>query len=151
MNKEKTLAVNAICNGTVIDHIPAGQALNIAKFLNLEEHPKAITLGLNLCSGTDSHKDILKIEEKELTPEEANQITLFAPEATINIITNYEVVKKFQVAMPDTLSGHFACPNAKCITNFEAVETLFHLTQRKFSTLLRCHYCCQTFTEEALT
>lgn len=48
----KTLAVAAIKNGTVIDHIAAGQALRIIRFLNLAEHHKQITLGLNLPSGS---------------------------------------------------------------------------------------------------
>ena len=72
--ERKTLAVAAIKNGTVIDHITAGHALRIVKFFNLKSHHKPITLGLNLPSGSMEYKDIIKIEEWELMPDQANQM-----------------------------------------------------------------------------
>src|SRR5438105_100572 len=106
----KTMAVAAIRNGTVIDHIGIGKALKIIRLLKLENYPKPITLGLNLPSNTYGYKDIIKVEDMELTPDEANQVAIFAPSATINIICDYEVHKKYRVEMPATLEKVISCP-----------------------------------------
>src|SRR5580704_4426778 len=115
----RTLPIAAIRNGTVIDHIPAYLALKIILLLELDKHDKMITLGLNLPSSSHRLKDIIKVEDKALTPEEANQVAIFAPNATINIIQDYEVAKKFKVQIPLSIEGIFSCPNLRCVSNHE--------------------------------
>lgn len=119
----KTLSVSAIQNGTVIDHINSGQAIRIIYLLDLLEKKHKVTIGLNLPSKTIKFKDIIKIENHTLKNEEANEITVFAPEATINIIQNFEVVKKITTTLPPSISDVFDCPNPACITRTEPVET----------------------------
>ena len=92
---EKELSVSAIENGTVIDHIPAGQGMRIVRLLKLADHKKKVTLGLNLPSKSLGYKDLIKVEGREISVEEANQIALFAPKASINIIRNFQIQKKF--------------------------------------------------------
>jgi aspartate carbamoyltransferase regulatory subunit len=146
-SQERTWPVSAIRNGTVIDHITAGQALKIVLLLKLARHQKLVTLGLNLPSKTMTYKDLIKVEERELTPEEANQVAILSPKSTINIIQEYEVIKKFQVKLPPMLSGVFSCPNPKCISNHEAVTSSFSITQRHHSILLQCKFCRKTFSQ----
>ena len=87
----KTLSVSAIQNGTVIDHIPVGQALKIIHLLKLLETNQCVTVGFRLLSRRMKLKDLIKIEDYVLTEEEANKITVFAQEATINVIKNFTV------------------------------------------------------------
>jgi aspartate carbamoyltransferase regulatory subunit len=144
---KKTMPVAAICNGTVIDHITAGQALKIVHLLKLTEHQKLVTLGLNLPSNTLIYKDIIKVEERELTSDEANQVAIFAPQSTINIINDYSVVKKFQVELPKFVQNVFSCLNPKCICNHEHIPTLFFISQRQNLIQLQCKYCNQSFSQ----
>ncbi len=143
--------VFAIENGTVIDHIPDGRALTLVKVLKLAKHDKIVSLGLNFKSKAEGKKDIIKVEDKELTPEEVSQVAILVPKATINIIRDFEVAKKFKPEMPKEIVKIIKCPNPKCITNNEPVITKFHpLASTKKEYTYKCHYCERGFTEEEI-
>lgn len=148
--KEKTLSVSAIKEGTVIDHIRAGQALKIIRVLRLNANENRVTVGLNLKSQSVGLKDIIKIENVFLTESQAAQIAIFSPTATVNVIQNYEVAKKFHVEMPETVAGCLACPNLRCITNAERVPTLFIVEENDSHAILRCKYCEKLFTRDQM-
>jgi aspartate carbamoyltransferase regulatory subunit len=132
------LSVPAIEAGTVIDHIPAGQALVIIELLGLEQ---TLTVGLRLASPTMGSKDVLKVAGLELTPDETNQISILAPRATVNIIRDFKVIEKFRVEPPSFIRGMIDCPNPSCITCHEPIGSGFDVTQRGKQLILRCHYC----------
>lgn len=140
----KTLSVAAIENGTVIDHIPQGQACPIVELLGLEDTTLKVTVGLNLPSKRLKLKDLIKIENHNLEMDAANQIAIFAPEASINIIKNFEVVEKLRPSLPSHISGVFICPNAACISNAEQVESYFMLEDGKH-VQLTCKFCEKSF------
>ncbi len=142
-----TMPVAAICNGTVIDHIPAGQALKIVHLLKLTGHQKLVTLGLNLPSETLKYKDLIKVEDRELSIAEANQVAVFAPQATINIINGYKVVNKFKVELPSVIQGVFFCPNPKCICNHEKISTVFLISPQHQLIYLQCKFCRKSFSQ----
>ncbi|MCF6367179.1 MAG: aspartate carbamoyltransferase regulatory subunit [Bacteroidales bacterium] len=139
MNKEK-LKVDPIKNGTVIDHITAGKALQVAEILNIGSSKREIMVGINLSSKKMGKKDIIKIENREISKEEANSIALISPTATLIIIDDYKVVKKFGIDIPKEIKQHIICPNSNCITNIEQVQTRFELAG-KFPVEVRCAYC----------
>lgn len=141
----KTLSVAAIQNGTVIDHISSEQTLRILHMLKLLEKKLRVTVGFNLPSKRMASKDLIKIENHELTPQEANEITVFAPEATINIIRNYEVEKKLKTTMPDSIRAVFVCPNKACITHVEPVDSHFNIQDHGRILELTCKYCEKSF------
>lgn len=145
----KQLSVSAIENGTVIDHIPAGSAMKIVDFLNLSSHKKRVTLGLNLPSATLGYKDIVKVEGRSLSEDEANKIAIMAPGATIAIIENFQVVKKFKVQMPKTIEKIFHCQNARCITNHEPILPLFDVRALSKKVELKCKYCDKNFSHDS--
>jgi aspartate carbamoyltransferase regulatory subunit len=147
---EKILAIAAIENGTVIDHVPAGCALKILQALGLIKENKQITLASNLHSGSMDRKDLIKIEEGCLEKEQLDVVAVFAPNATINVINNYTVAGKYQVEIPEHIKGKFACPNARCITNHEPMPTHFEVSMRRQEVILRCRYCCKTSSHEDL-
>src|ERR1051325_10381059 len=97
--KEKMLSVSAIKQGTVVDHIAAGNALKIVRLLKLAANERRVTLGLNLKSDSIGLKDLIKLENVFLSQFQASQIAVFAPQATVNVIENYRVAKKFRVQL----------------------------------------------------
>jgi len=141
----KTLSVAAIHYGTVIDHISAGQAIRIVHMLNLLHKKHTVTLGLNLPSERMGLKDILKIENHVLSNEEANDLMIFAPDATINVIQNFEVINKIITKLPETISGPFICPNVACITHVEPVQTFFYIKAKGKQINLKCKHCEKTY------
>lgn len=141
----KTLSVEAIESGTVIDHISKGQAIRIVHLLHLLNQKHQVTIGLNLPSARMGLKDIIKIENHVLTNMEANDIMIFAPDATINIIRNFEVINKILTTLPTTISHIFTCPNTACITQSEPVDTFFYIEAKGNEVSMTCKYCQHTF------
>jgi len=150
MIKEKILSVSAIKNGTVIDHISAGAALKIIKILRLTADGTRVTMGLNLKSGSQGLKDIIKVENVFLTEAQSAQIAVFAPNATVSVIKDYEVEKKFKVQMPEAIAAVLACGNPRCITNGQKVPTLFIVEENNNHILLRCKHCEKHFSREQI-
>ena len=144
MTKDKSeLKIKAIENGTVIDHITANKSLHILKILGLpDEETRNVTIAMNVSSNEIGSKDILKIENRELDSSELNQIALIAPKATINIIRNFEPIKKDKIILPDRITSIIKCTNPKCITNYEnePITPLFNVIN-KYPPVVRCHYC----------
>ena len=85
-------------------------------------------------------KGIIKVESRELTPQEVNKIALIAPRATLNIIKDFEVVEKRRVEVPDRVEGIVRCFNPNCVTNRQAVSTCFDVVGTSPMTL-RCIFC----------
>jgi len=144
----KQLKVTPIKNGTVIDHINSGSSLKVLKVLNLPEPKKsdAITVTMN-ARGKNGLKDIVKIENRELKPQEVNKIAVISPKATINIIRDYNVIKKTKVQPPKELVGIIHCSNPTCITNTrEPVESRFIKVQDE-PLVIRCYYCDREIEE----
>ncbi len=147
-NLTNTLAVSAIKNGTVIDHIAAGQGLRIIHLLRLQQSDHKVTIGLRLPSKMLGQKDLIKIEDRILTENEANEIVVFAPEATINIIDNFQVVDKITTHLPAEMRDVFVCANPSCITQTEFVQSRFFIDQQVKSIKLTCYYCEKTFERD---
>lgn len=146
----ETLPVSAIKNGTVIDHISTGQAFRIVQLLSLENTQACVTIGLHLPSKRLGQKDLIKIEGRVLTEQEANEIVIFAPMATINEIKDFKVAKKFITHVPQNIKKVFRCPNPMCITNAEAVENCFAISEERKQVKLTCAYCEKTFDRDQL-
>lgn len=137
------LLVQKIRDGTVIDHIPAGSALDVLKILGVDfKGGNRIAIIMNTDSDKYGKKDIVKIEGKELTMEEVNIISLIAPHATINIIRGFRVVRKEKVSIPDFIENIIRCSNPNCISNIdrETATPKFDVVS-KSPLLLRCRYC----------
>jgi len=122
---EKLMKVQRIEHGTVIDHILPGRAFDVLRVLGVPSD-KTMSILLNSHSKKGGTKDILKIEDVELTSDEANRVALVSPRATVNFIHGGKVVKKFNAEAPRVVKGILTCSNPNCITNQnEPVETEF--------------------------
>lgn len=146
----RTLRVSKIRDGTVIDHINKGHALNVIKILGINGRSNGVvTIAMNVPSRKLGVKDIVKIEGRELNPEEVNKIALIAPHATINIIRNFKVVEKERVKLPSIIHGIIKCTNPPCISNSESepVKPIFYVESEE-PLRLRCHYCGHVMGKE---
>lgn len=137
----KKLKITPIKNGTVIDHIPPGRALKVLHVLQLPEPSSAvISVAINVKSKLGK-KDIVKIENRELDKREVNKISLIAPNATINIIRDFDVYEKHRVQLQQEIVGIVKCSNPTCISNAnEPVESRFYLVS-KDPLNIKCYYC----------
>lgn len=141
--------VTPIRNGTVIDHITVGMALNVLKIIGLKgaNVQSTVSVLMHVPSKKAGWKDIVKIEDRELDPKELDKIALISPNATINIIRDYNVAEKFIVEVPDVVKGIVKCQNPGCITNMhEPIEPEFVVESKK-PLLLRCIYCDRIMTD----
>jgi len=147
---DEILPVSAIKNGTVIDHIAPGQAFRIIHLLGLESSMHKVTIGLHLPSKSMGSKDLIKIESRVLTDAEANEIVVFAPAATINLIRNFQVTEKLKTSLPSAMKKVFICPNLACITHTETIATHFYISEDRKQIRLTCHYCEKIFDRDQL-
>lgn len=144
MSEKKELKVKSIKNGTVIDHIKQNRAANILSMLNLPDDETPVMVAINVESPNMGKKDIIKIEGRELLEEEVDKLALLAPEASVNIIRNYEIVNKFNLHLTDVVTDIVKCSNPNCISNSnEPIDDKFYVQSRE-PVILRCHYCERT-------
>ena len=149
-DKKKTaLQVSALCNGTVIDHIPSDKVFSVVNLLGLNNIHKPITVGANLNSKKMGSKGIIKIADHYFTDSEVNKLSLIAPNIVLSTIKNYEVAGKRKISMPDEIKGIVKCANPKCITNHEPMATRFTVVD-KVNGILRCNYCNKEISIEEI-
>ncbi len=148
--KKKELAVAALENGTVIDHIPSESLFKVVNLLGIQSLDNSVTIGNNLDSKKYGKKGIIKIADVTFPESALNRIAIIAPNAVINVIKDYEVVEKHKVTLADDIYGIVKCSNPKCITNNEPMRTHFHVIDRE-NMVLKCHYCERTETKDKIT
>ena len=129
--------IDAIENGYVIDHIPAGKAMRVYEILKLSKLSCQVAIITNAKSKKNDLKDIIKINE--LIDLDLDVIAFIAPDATVNIIKDSKRVEKKKLSLPHTLTNVIQCPNPRCICNNENIDHIFKLTDTKGT--YRCLYC----------
>jgi aspartate carbamoyltransferase regulatory subunit len=140
--KKKDLKIPRIKDGTVIDHITPGYAVKVLHILGIprSNSSSVVSVAINV-NGKMGKKDIVKVEDHELRPNEVDKIALICPKATINIIRDYGVAKKFKVKLPDEIIGIVSCFNPTCVSNAnEPVKTRFKVIS-KDPPRIKCYYC----------
>ena len=144
----KEMKVPPIKNGTVIDHIAAGRALDVLKILRINTGTdKTVEVVMNVQSKKMGRKDIVKVEDRELKAKEVDKIALIAPNATISIIRDSEVKGKHKVHLPETIEGLIRCANPNCISNAEREPvTPKFIVENGNPPKFRCFFC-ERYTE----
>lgn len=148
MSKDK-LMVEAICNGTVLDHIPSNKLFEIVNLLELDKATTPVTIGNNLESRRVGSKGVIKITDRFFTEEEISRIAILAPQVRLNVIKDYEVVEKKQVPIPQIVRSLVRCSNHKCITNAEPMATHFDVSLQDNEVYLVCRYCNRSIAGNA--
>ena len=131
--------IDGICNGYVIDHIKAGRAMMIYRYLGLDKLDCSVAIIKNVKSQRMGRKDIIKIDE--LIPVDLEILGYIDPDVTVNIIRDDRLVEKKQLALPARVVNVIRCKNPRCITQVEQeIEHVFFLADRERGTY-RCLYC----------
>tara|TARA_B100000085_G_scaffold156068_1_gene141736 strand:- start:1966 stop:2433 length:468 start_codon:yes stop_codon:yes gene_type:complete len=135
--------VTAIRNGTVIDHIPAGYALQVIRMLRMDMNISTpVSLVMNVPSDKIGRKDVLKIEDRELNQEELDRLAIIAPAASIAIIRNHVVSGKLKVELSGELINIASCSFSNCITKADREplpQRMKVVNQEPLE--IRCYYC----------
>jgi len=133
------MTIDSIKNGIVIDHIPAGKSMTLYKYLKLDEIDCSVALLRNVHSNKLGKKDIIKIDG--VLEMNWDVLGYLAPDCTVNVIRDGEIVDKRFLQLPEKLTGVIQCKNPRCITTIEQeLAHIFKLTDRKKG-VYRCIYC----------
>ncbi len=131
--------IDAIQNGYVIDHIPAGAGMELYQLLGLDALDCSVAIIKNAHSNKSGKKDIIKIDSE--IPLNFDLIGYIAPHAKINLIRNGKLIEKSDATLPKTLTNVLKCKNPRCITNGEQeLDQVFTLTDPEHR-IYRCIYC----------
>ena len=131
--------IDSIKNGIVIDHIKAGNGMELYHFLNLEKEDCSVAIIKNVVSKKMGKKDIIKIDAD--IDIDLNVLGYIDPDSTVNIIKDGKLVKKCNPTLPDRIENVITCKNPRCITTVEQdIKHVFKLTDRE-NRVYRCIYC----------
>lgn len=132
--------IDGIKNGIVLDHITAGKAMDIYRYLNLDELDCCVAVIKNVESKKRQRKDILKIDEE--IDIDLDALGFIDPNITVNIIKNEQRVEKKQLSLPRKLKNVIRCKNPRCITTTEQeIDHIFVLDDTEDNNTYRCRYC----------
>ncbi len=131
--------IDSIRNGIVLDHIQAGKAMEIYRFLGLDALDCSVAIIQKAPSKKQGRKDIIKIDsEMDL---DLNILGFIDPQITVNIIQDGQLVEKKHLTLPERIQDVLRCKNPRCITSVEQeLPHIFVLTDRK-KAVYRCLYC----------
>ena len=139
------MKIGHIENGIVLDHITAGNGLNVYNVLKLGDLDCTVALIKNADSEKMGKKDIIKIST--LMDIDLDILGYLDPGVTVNIIRDGVVAERRSVELPDKVVGVIKCKNPRCITSVEReIVHEFKLTDRA-KKVYRCIYCEQMATK----
>ncbi len=142
-SEEQQLLIRRIKDGTVIDHVRAGEALRVLQILGITgKEGELVSVAMNVPSSKLGKKDVVKVANRFLKTEETDKLALVAPLATANIIKNYKVSAKHRVELPDVFKGILKCPNPTCVSNLpnEPIIPTIDVVDKE-TPLLKCRFC----------
>jgi aspartate carbamoyltransferase regulatory subunit len=128
-----------LAQGTVIDHLPVGTAAAALAILGVPRDGP-VTVGMNVPSRRIGRKDIIRVEGLELRKPEIDRLALLGPQVTVSLVKDGAVFKKMRLEVPERLVGVLRCENPTCVTNHEALPSVFE-RESSDPLVLRCHYC----------
>lgn len=133
------MVINPIKDGIVLDHIKAGNAMELYNILNLGELECSVAIIKNADSVKMGKKDVLKIDK--IIDIDLNVLAVIDPGITVNIIKDGKLIKRSHLELPETVKNVFKCQNPRCITTTEQEIThIFKLTD-PVNRVYRCIYC----------
>ena len=135
------MIIGQIKDGIVLDHITAGNAMNIYNVLKLGELDCTVALIKNADSPKMGKKDIIKIST--LLDLDLDVLGYLDPGITVNIVRDGKVEERRRLELPQRVVGVIKCKNPRCITSVEQeIVHEFKLTD-PVKKVYRCIYCEQ--------
>lgn len=135
------LNVDSLNKGVVIDHIHAGKAMEIYRYLNLDRLDCSVAIIKNARSHKMGRKDIIKIDEN--IDINLDVLGFIDPDITVNIINEGGLIEKRKLKLPEQVVNVIKCKNPRCITSVEQeIQHIFKLADTEKG-VYRCIYCEQ--------
>ena len=135
------MKIGHIENGIVLDHITAGNGMNIYNVLKLDKLDCTVALIKNADSPKMGKKDIIKISTH--MDLDLDILGYLDSGITVCIIRDGEVAERRHVELPQRVVGVIKCKNPRCITSVEReIVHEFKLTDPAKG-VYRCIYCEQ--------
>lgn len=133
------MLVNPIKDGIVLDHIKAGNAMEIYHALGLDELDCQVAIIKNCESTKMGKKDILKIAEH--IDINLDILGYLDPGITVNFIKDSKICERKHLELPTEIRDVIKCKNPRCITSVEQeLVHIFKLANREKG-IYRCAYC----------
>ena len=143
------LNIGAISEGYVLDHIKAGTAMTIFKYLKLDKTDLTVAIIKNAKSNKMGKKDILKVE-CDIDQLNLDVLAVIDHNITVNVIKDGEIVSKKDLYLPKEIRNVFRCKNPRCITSIEQeLPHVFFLADEQ-KEVYRCLYCEEKFNKKNL-
>ena len=132
--------IDSIQNGIVLDHITAGKAMLVYKYLKLDELDCSVAIIKNATSRKMGRKDILKIDHPDYDIN-LDILGYVDPGISVSIIKDGKTMEKKKVDLPEQIVNVVKCKNPRCITTTEqGIKQIFKLTDKEHRSY-RCIYC----------
>lgn len=132
--------IDSIQNGIVLDHITAGKAMLVYKYLKLDELDCSVAIIKNATSRKMGRKDILKIDHPDYDIN-LDILGYVDPGISVSIIKDGKTMEKKKVDLPEQIVNVVKCKNPRCITTTEqGIKQIFKLTDKE-NRIYRCIYC----------
>ena len=139
------MKIDAIHRGIVLDHIKAGRAMDIYRYLHLDELQCPVAIIKNARSQKMGKKDIIKVE----CPVENLDLDILGfidHNITVNVIKDEKIVAKKELKLPNQVVNVIKCKNPRCITSIEqGLDQIFVLADKE-KEVYRCKYCEEKYT-----
>ncbi len=135
-----TLSIGALHEGFVLDHIKAGTAMTIYRYLHLGRLDCTVAIIKNAKSNKMGKKDIIKVE-CPIDYLDLDILGFIDHNITVNVIKDNQIIEKRVLTLPHEVKNVIKCKNPRCITSIEQeLEQAFVLADEKTKTY-RCKYC----------
>ena len=135
------MKIGHIENAIELDHITAGNGMNIYNVLNLGKLDCAVALIKNAESPKMGKKDIIKIST--LLDIDVEVLGYLDPGITVNVIRDGEVAEQRTLELPQRVVGVIKCKNPRCITSVEREIVHEAKLTDPVKKIYRCIYCEQ--------
>ncbi|MBR5191526.1 MAG: aspartate carbamoyltransferase regulatory subunit [Clostridia bacterium] len=133
------MIIGQIKDGIVIDHITAGNGMNLYNFLGLDKLDCQVALIKNAESVKMGRKDIIKIDR--VIDINTDALGYLDPGVTVNIIRDGKLAKRHSIDIPERIENVIKCKNPRCITTVEQELAHIFTLRDKENRVYRCLYC----------
>ena len=133
------MIIGQIKDGIVIDHITAGNGMNLYNFLGLDKLDCQVALIKNAESVKMGRKDIIKIDK--VIDINTDALGYLDPGVTVNIIRDGKLAKRHSIDIPERIENVIKCKNPRCITTVEQELAHIFTLRDKENRVYRCLYC----------
>lgn len=137
---DRTLSISALDEGFVLDHIKAGMAMTIYRYLHLGRLDCTVAIIKNARSSKMGRKDIIKVEGP-VDLLDLDILGFIDHNITVNVIKGGKIIEKKELSLPKYVTNVISCKNPRCISSIEqGLDQTFVLTDPEKG-IYRCKYC----------